>query len=149
MCQGRSLLRNASSAASRETECSRNKASGRMAPGARSNVSAAAQTRGSRQTNRPRDVPRARERGPLQARIREVELARDAPLKQIEMGLENDFRLHDMEIVDFRSVYTCQDLGEKIGLLLIVALEADLSPGRMTASRSAFALSGGTILPLA
>jgi hypothetical protein len=35
----------------------------------------------------------------LRARIGEVELARDAALEQVEMGLENDFRLHDMETV--------------------------------------------------
>jgi hypothetical protein len=41
------------------------------------------------------------------------------------MGLENDARLHDMEIVDSRPVDACQDLGEKVCLLLVVALEAD------------------------
>ena len=68
---------------------------------------------------------RARERGPLRARIGEVELARDAALEQVEMRLENDSRLHDMEIVDSRPVDACQDLGEKVRLLLVVALEAD------------------------
>jgi hypothetical protein len=67
----------------------------------------------------------ARDRGPLRARIGEVELARDAPLEQIEMGLENDSRLHDMQIVDSRPVDACEDLGEEVGLLLVVALKAD------------------------
>ena len=68
---------------------------------------------------------RARERRTLRARIGEVELAGDAAFEQVEMGLENDSRLHDMEIVDSRPVDVRQDLGEEIGLLLVVALEAD------------------------
>jgi hypothetical protein len=68
---------------------------------------------------------RARDRGPLLPRIGEVELARDAALEQVEVGLENDSRLHDMEIVDSRPVDVCQDLGEEVGLFLVVALEAD------------------------
>jgi hypothetical protein len=45
--------------------------------------------------------------------------------RAIEMGLENNSRLHDMEVVDPRPVDTCQHLGEKIGLFLVVAFEAD------------------------
>src|SRR5271154_216350 len=41
----------------------------------------------------------ARDRGALRARIGEIELACDAPLEQVEMGLQNDSRLHDMKIV--------------------------------------------------
>jgi hypothetical protein len=48
------------SAASRETERSRYKASGNAAPATGSNVSAAAHTNGSRHTRRPLDVPRGR-----------------------------------------------------------------------------------------
>src|ERR1700731_2690455 len=48
------------SAASRETECSRYKASGNAAPATSSNVSAASHTIGSRHTRRPLDVPRGR-----------------------------------------------------------------------------------------
>jgi hypothetical protein len=43
-----------------------------------------------------------------------------------------------------------QNLSEEVGLLLVVAPRRQTrSPGRMTASRSAFALSGGTNLPVA
>src|ERR1700732_1696160 len=48
------------SAESRETECSRYKASGNAVPATRSKVSAAAHTNGSRHTRRPLDVPRGR-----------------------------------------------------------------------------------------
>src|SRR5471032_1264210 len=41
------------------------------------------------------------------------------------MGLENDPGLHDMEVVDSRRVDVRQDFGEKVRLLLIVALETD------------------------
>jgi hypothetical protein len=54
-----------------------------------------------------------------------------------------------MEIVDSRRVDACQDFGEEVCLLLVVSLKADPVAGGMTASRSAFALSGGTILPVA
>jgi hypothetical protein len=58
--------------------------------------------------------------------------------------------LHDVEIVDSRRVNACQDLGEEVGLLLVVAFQADpVGGGWMTASRSAFAFAEGTILPLA
>jgi hypothetical protein len=70
-------------------------------------------------------VQRVRDRGSLRARIGEVELACDAPLEQVEMGLENDPRLHDMKIADSRRVDAREDLGKEIGLLLVVALEAD------------------------
>src|ERR1700724_1822267 len=55
-----SLSWSAASAASRKTERSRYRASGSAAPGMRSNVSAAAQTSGSRHTRRPFDVPSGR-----------------------------------------------------------------------------------------
>src|SRR5258705_13261108 len=74
------------------------------------------------------DLPareRSRKRSTLRARIGKVELARDAALEQVEMSLENDSRLHDMEIVDSRPVDVRQCLGEEVGLLLVVALEAD------------------------
>ena len=67
----------------------------------------------------------ARDRSPLRARIGEVELARDAPFEQVEMGLQDDPRLHDVEVVDPRRVDARQGLGEEVGLLLVVALEAD------------------------
>ena len=43
------------------------------------------------------------------------------------MGLQYDIGLHDVEIVDSRRVNACQDLGEEVGLLLVVAFQA---PGR-------------------
>src|SRR3981189_3261007 len=55
-----SLSLSAASAASRETDRSRYRASGSAAPGTRSNVSAAAQTSGSRHTRRPFEVPSGR-----------------------------------------------------------------------------------------
>src|SRR5580692_11044957 len=74
------------------------------------------------------DLPgheRSRKRSTLRTRIGKVELARDAALEQVEMSLENDPRLHDMEIVDPRPVDVRQYLGKEVGLLLVVALEAD------------------------
>ena len=71
----------------------------------------------------------AREGRALRTRIGEIELARDAPLEQVEMSLEYDTRLDDMEIVDSGSVHAGQGLGKKVGLLLVVALEADPVPG--------------------
>jgi hypothetical protein len=41
------------------------------------------------------------------------------------MCLENDSRLHDMEIVNPGPIDVRQYLGEEVGLLLVVALEAD------------------------
>jgi len=41
------------------------------------------------------------------------------------MGLQYDTGLHDVEIVDSRRVNACQDLGEEVGLLLVVAFQAD------------------------
>jgi hypothetical protein len=67
----------------------------------------------------------AREGRPLRTRIGEVELARDAALEQVEMGLKNDAGLHDVQIMDLLPVDARQNFGEKIGLLLVVALEAD------------------------
>src|SRR4029077_11245536 len=55
-----SLSLSAAIAASRETDRSRYRASGNAAPGTRSNVSAAAQTSGSRHTRRPFEVPSGR-----------------------------------------------------------------------------------------
>jgi hypothetical protein len=55
-----SLSLSAASAAPRETDRSRYRASGSAVPGTRSNVSAAAQTSGSRHTGRPFEVPRGR-----------------------------------------------------------------------------------------
>src|SRR6202043_1711340 len=55
-----SLSLSAASAASRETDRSRYRASGSAAPGTRSNLSAAAQTSGSRHTRRPFEVPSGR-----------------------------------------------------------------------------------------
>src|ERR1700735_4214248 len=74
------------------------------------------------------DLPsreRSRKRSTLRTRIGKVELARDAALEQVEMSLENDPRLHDMEIVDPRPVDVRQYLGKEAGLLLVVALKAD------------------------
>src|SRR5258707_14976093 len=74
------------------------------------------------------DLPgreRSRKRSTLRTRIGKVELARDAAFEQIEMSLENDSRLHDMEIVNPRPVDVRQCFGEEVGLLLVVALEAD------------------------
>jgi hypothetical protein len=42
-----------------------------------------------------------------------------------EMGLQYDTGLRDVEIVDSRRVNACQDLGEEVGLLLVVAFQAD------------------------
>ncbi len=41
------------------------------------------------------------------------------------MSLEDDSRLHDMEIMNPRPVDVRQRLREEVGLLLVVALEAD------------------------
>jgi hypothetical protein len=41
------------------------------------------------------------------------------------MGLQYDTGLHDVENVDSRRVNACQDLGEEVGLLLVVAFQAD------------------------
>src|ERR1700690_258699 len=74
------------------------------------------------------DLPsreRSRKRSTLRTRIGKVELAGDAALEQVEMSLENDPRLHDMEIVNPRRVDVRQRLGQEVGLLLVVALEAD------------------------
>ena len=67
----------------------------------------------------------AREGRALRTRIGEIELARDAPLEQVEMSLEYDSRLNDMEIVDSGFVDARQNLGKKVGLFLVVALKAD------------------------
>jgi hypothetical protein len=52
-------------------------------------------------------------------------LRRDAPLEQVEMGLQNYTRLRDVEIVASRWVDAGKDLGQEVGLLPVVALEAD------------------------
>jgi len=41
------------------------------------------------------------------------------------MGLQDDPRLHDVQIVNLGPVNAGQDLGEEIRLLLVVAFEAD------------------------
>src|SRR5258705_13850699 len=74
------------------------------------------------------DLPareRSRKRSTLRAKKGKVEFGRDAALEQVEMSLENDSRLHDMEIVNPRPVDVRQYLGKEVGLLLVVALEAD------------------------
>ena len=68
---------------------------------------------------------RTREGCPLRTGIGEVELARDAALEQVEVGLQNDAGLHDVQIMDLLPVDARQNFSEKIGLLLVVALEAD------------------------
>src|ERR1700719_1483701 len=60
MSQVSPLSLSAASAASRETDRSRYRANGSAAPGTRSNVSAAAQTSGSRHARRPFEVPSGR-----------------------------------------------------------------------------------------
>ena len=67
----------------------------------------------------------AREGRALRTRIGEIELARDPALEQVEVGLENDAGLHDVQIMDLLPVDACQNFRKKIGLLLVVALEAD------------------------
>jgi hypothetical protein len=67
----------------------------------------------------------AREGRALRTRIGEIELARDPALEQVEVGLENDAGLHDVQIMDPLPVDARQNFREKIGLLLVVALEAD------------------------
>jgi hypothetical protein len=54
-----------------------------------------------------------------------------------------------VEIVDSHRVDAWQDLREEVGLLLVVALEADPVAWADDRFRSAFAPSGGTTLPLA
>src|SRR5262249_654938 len=61
----------------------------------------------------------------LRARKKEVELARDSPLQQVDMGLGDDSGFHDVESVDSGGGTACQGAGGKDRLLLVVAFEAD------------------------
>ena len=46
-------------------------------------------------------------------------------LEQVEMRGQHDARLHHVQVVDLRRIDARQRLGKQVGLLLVVAFEAD------------------------
>ena len=62
-------------------------------------------------------------------RIREVETLRDAALEHVEMLGQHDARLHHVQVVDLRAVDIGERRREQVGLLLVVAFEADAVAG--------------------
>ena len=68
---------------------------------------------------------RTGDRSSLRPRIGEVELACDAPLEEVEMRLEDDAGLHDMQVMDRLGIHPSENLGQKVGLFLVVSFEAN------------------------
>ena len=66
-----------------------------------------------------------REAAILRAGVGEVELFGNALLEQIEVRTERHGRLHHMQAGDFFRVHFAQAFGEKVRLLLVVALNID------------------------
>lgn len=67
----------------------------------------------------------ARDAGRLRPGIGIVELLRDTAVEQVEMLGENDARLHHVQIMDPGEVDGEERAAEQIGLLLVVAFQAD------------------------
>ncbi len=59
----------------------------------------------------------------LRSGVRKIQPGRDAAFEHGEMVRQRQDGLHHVQIVDLRWVHTRQGGGEKIGLLLIVALD--------------------------
>jgi hypothetical protein len=65
----------------------------------------------------------------LRSGVRKIQSARDAAFEDGEMVRQGQDGLHHMKIVDARRVHLRQRGGEKIGLLLIVALDSHAVAG--------------------
>ena len=65
----------------------------------------------------------------LGAGVGEVDLLRDALLKELGVAVQGDGGLHQVQPVDLLRIHPAQPLGQKIGLLLVVSLKVDLVAG--------------------
>ena len=65
----------------------------------------------------------------LRSREREVQPRRDAALEHVEVLGQREHRLDHVQVVHPRRVDRREGLGQEIGLLLVVALEADAVAG--------------------
>ncbi len=62
----------------------------------------------------------------LRPGIGKIELAGDTALEDVQMRRQREVRLHDMQVVDPRRIYLGQFRRQVVGMLLVVAFDADL-----------------------
>ena len=81
----------------------------------------------------------------LRAGEREVQFRSDTTLEYIQMRGQRQHRLHHVQVVHAGRIKIGQGLGEEIGLLLVVALQADLVAGLQQCMQQPAYVAGGDL----